>query len=283
MASRPSLSDQPLLPTANSEQEQESDNSLPTMGVTLSTARIIAPASFLFDFGCQMYGMLSSPNMKEIHDRHPAAFAPQPFAIGGFFGPQQILQLVWMRELFRSDREVENGPVRYAPWYALGNVCIGVWMFFWNSDQMKTANVFVIINTLTQVYYLVTLRDKQPGTYQSRLTNIINITFAGIGILDLFHNTSAAYYTGVAPNTLVKVLTGIATPLSALASPLLFGACIAYDAFAIAVGQHQLAGKASLFGTGGGGGEGWARLMGGLGLGVTAIVGARAWAGARWL
>lgn len=40
-----------------------------TMGVQLSTARIIAPSAFLVNFGAQLYGMFSSPNMKEIADK----------------------------------------------------------------------------------------------------------------------------------------------------------------------------------------------------------------------
>ena len=124
--------------------------------------------------------MTSSPNMKDIHDRNPCAFSPQPFAIAGFFSPQQILQVLWLRELFRSDREVEPGTLRYVPWYALGNVLIGGWMFLWNADNMPGANIPVVINTLTQVYYVFALRDKNPTTWQARLTNIINITFAGM-------------------------------------------------------------------------------------------------------
>lgn len=69
--------------------------------------------------------------MKQVHDAHPAAFAPQPFGILGFFGPQQIFQLIWLRELFRREDQVERGTLRYVPWYALGNVMIGVWMFLW--------------------------------------------------------------------------------------------------------------------------------------------------------
>ena len=69
--------------------------------------------------------------MKQIHDANPAAFAPQPFGILGFFGPQQIFQLIWLRELFRREDQVERGTLRYVPWYALGNVMIGVWMFIW--------------------------------------------------------------------------------------------------------------------------------------------------------
>lgn len=45
---------------------------------------------------------------------------------------------------------------------------------------MKAANVMVIINTLTQVYYVFALRNKNAQTYQAKLTNIINITFAGM-------------------------------------------------------------------------------------------------------
>ena len=101
-------------------------------------------------------------------------------------------------------------------------------------------------------------------------------------MLDLFHNTSAGWYTGVAPNTLVKIATSLAAPLTALVSPLLFGACVAYDLFIVALGQHQLAAKA-LNGLGGGGGEGWARLLGGVGLGTVAVIGARAYNGARWV
>ncbi|WWD19176.1 hypothetical protein CI109_103634 [Kwoniella shandongensis] len=253
------------------------------MGATLSTARIIAPLSFVFDFLAQQYGMaISSPNMKTVHDRNPCAFSPQPFAIGGFFGPQQILQVLWLREFFRAPKDVEQNTIDYAPWYALGNACIGIWMFFWNSNNLKGSNVLVLINTLTQLYYTFYLRNKSPKTYQAKLTNIINITFAGIGVLDMFHNTAAAYFPGMPPNTLVQIATALAAPLTALTTPLAFGACIAYDLFGVAVGQHQLAQKAVL-GLGGGGGENWAKLLGGLGVGVVGIIGARAYNGARWV
>ncbi|RAL62789.1 hypothetical protein DID88_004631 [Monilinia fructigena] len=39
------------------------------MGMTHSTARYVAPLSFLIDFAAQQYGMLSSPNMKDIPRR----------------------------------------------------------------------------------------------------------------------------------------------------------------------------------------------------------------------
>ena len=104
------------------------------------------------------------------------------------------------------------------------------------------------------------------------------------GVLDLFHNTTAAYFPGIAPNTFTTIATVVSAPLTALVSPLLFGSCIAYDLFGVAIGQHQLAQKAlGSVTNGGGGGEGWARLLGALGLGVSAIVGTRAYNGAKWL
>lgn len=105
-------------------------------------------------------------------------------------------------------------------------------------------------------------------------------------MLDLVHNTAAAYYPGVVANTLTTVATTVVAPLVALTSPLLFGSCVAYDLFGLAIGQHQIAQKvvgSIVTGLQGGGLENWARLLGGLGVGVSAIVGARAYSGAKWL
>jgi hypothetical protein len=98
------------------------------MGVSLSTARILAPASFAVDFAAQIYGMFSTPNMKIIHEQNMAAFSPWAPMIGIFFFPQQILQLIWLRRLWTNP---EPGQVNYVPWYALGNFCIAGWMVFW--------------------------------------------------------------------------------------------------------------------------------------------------------
>lgn len=62
-----------------------------------------APTSFLIDFAAQQYGMLSTPNMKTIHDRNLSFFSPQPFFIAGFFFPQQLFQLAWLYRLYKLD------------------------------------------------------------------------------------------------------------------------------------------------------------------------------------
>jgi hypothetical protein len=98
------------------------------MGISLSTAQYLAPLSFAVDFGAQLYGMLSSPNMKQIHDRNMAAFSPYANMIGYFFFPQQLLQLWWLRRLWTNP---EPDQVKYVPVYALGNFCIAGWMLFW--------------------------------------------------------------------------------------------------------------------------------------------------------
>jgi hypothetical protein len=97
------------------------------MGISYSTARYLAPASFLFDFAAQQYGMLSSPNMKDIHDRNLSFFSPQPFFIAGFFFPQQIAQVAWLYRLWsaKGTPEEREQMTDYTPIYALGNVCIG--------------------------------------------------------------------------------------------------------------------------------------------------------------
>jgi len=109
------------------------------MGIDHSTARYLAPASFIIDFAAQQYGMLSSPNMKDIHDANLSFWSPQPYFIGAFFFPQQILQLVWLYRLYKLDpkkSEAEKKEVQqmvdFVPYYAIGNLCIACKScYFW--------------------------------------------------------------------------------------------------------------------------------------------------------
>ncbi|KAE9965119.1 hypothetical protein EG328_009972 [Venturia inaequalis] len=193
------------------------------MGITHSTARYLAPASFLFDFAAQQYGIFSKPNMQDIHYKNIAAFSPQPLAIA--------------------------------------------WMFFWNSDNLATSNIFVWINTLAQLYYISTqIAPLNTRSTTSILTHIVAKTFAGIGVLDLLHNTSAAYYVGVPPNTLVKVATGLGFAAMASVSDWIFGGCLVWDLAGLAAGQGIMDGK------------GWGQLLGAYAVGTAAIVGAKNWA-----
>lgn len=41
--------------------------------------------------------------MKDIHERNLSFFSPQPYFIGGFFFPQQLLQLAWLYRLWKLD------------------------------------------------------------------------------------------------------------------------------------------------------------------------------------
>lgn len=99
------------------------------MGPSLSTARWLAPVSFAVDFAAQTYGMLSSPNMKDVHDANLSFFSPQPMFIAGFFMPQQLFQLAWLWKLSKGtnastiDKDVAT-MVDFSPFYALGNFCI---------------------------------------------------------------------------------------------------------------------------------------------------------------
>lgn len=100
------------------------------MGIEYSTAKWLAPASFLIDFAAQNYGMLSSPNMKDIHDQNLSFWSPQPYFIAGFFFPQQLFQLGWLYRLYKLDPQIPDQRreldqmVDFVPYYSLGNLCI---------------------------------------------------------------------------------------------------------------------------------------------------------------
>lgn len=207
--------------------------------------------------------------MKDIHDKNLSFFSPQPFFIAGFFFPQQLFQLAWMYKLWTLKPEVPREKkqldeiVKFVPYYALGNVCIGTWMFFWNSENLKVSNVFVIINTFAQLYYTFTQLDpmdtRSPG---SVLTHIVSKTFAGIGVLDLLHNTSVAYYKNVLPWKGLKVFTGLGFGALGAASDWILGGCLVYDLIGLSVGQAQYDVE-------------WSRVLGWFAAGTAAIVGAK--------
>lgn len=71
----------------------------------------------------------------------------------------------------------------------------------------------------------------------SVLTHIVSKTFAGIGVLDLLHNGSAAFFKDQPATFPVKVLTGLGFGLASAFSDWIFGGCLVYDLVALAVGQ----------------------------------------------
>jgi len=215
------------------------------MGMSYSTARWIAPASFLVDFAAQQYGMLSSPNMKDIHDRNLSFFSPQPFFIAVFFFPQQLFQLAWLYRLWKlnekksgAERQELDQIVDFVPYYAVGNLCIAAWMFAWNAERLDISHIFVTINTLTQLYYMYfKLAPMNTRSTSSILTNIVSRTFAGIGVLDLLHNGSVAFFKDQPATLGVRVLTGLGFGLASATSDWIFGGSLVYDLVALAVGQ----------------------------------------------
>lgn len=241
------------------------------MGVSLSTARWLAPASFLYDFAAQQFGIWGTPSMKEIHDANLSFFSPQPYFIAGFFFPQQLFQLAWLYSIYRARDTSEAGVgdmVKYVPYYALGNFCIGTWMFFWNTEQLALANVFVTVNTAAQLYYVFTqLPPMNAKNWRSILTHVVAKSFAGIGVLDLLHNTSVAFFKDQEPGTLVKVATGLGFAALSSISDWIFGGCLVYDLVGLSVGQASYSKDGS-----------WSWLLGAFAVGSAAIVGMRNWA-----
>ena len=124
----------------------------------------------------------------------------------------------------------------------------------------KVAHAFVTINSLSQLYYMTAkLKPMNTKSTSSVLTHIVSKTFAGIGVLDLLHNGSVAFFKDAAPSLTVKVLTGLGFGLASAASDWIFGGCLVYDLIALAVGQS---------------GD-WRTLLGAYAAGSAAIVAAK--------
>lgn len=135
-------------------------------------------------------------------------------------------------------------------------------MFFWNSNNLETSNIFVIINTVAQLSYIATtLEPLDRRSTPNFLTHIVSKTFAGIGVLDLLHNTAAAYYRGVAPSSVVQIATGVGFAAAASMSDWIFGGCLVYDLVALSCGQEG----------------NWGRLLGGYAAMTAGIVGLKNW------
>ena len=158
--------------------------------------------------------------------------------------------------------------VNYVPYYALGNFCIGTWMFFWNSKQLALADIFVVVNTVAQLYYIFAqLPAMNTKNRRSILTHVVAKTFAGIGVLDILHNTSVAFFKDEAPSTLVKVATGLGFAALSSVSDWIFGGCLVYDLIGLSVGQAAYSKDGS-----------WSWLLGAYAVGCAAIVGLRNYA-----
>ena len=204
--------------------------------------------------------------MKNINDNNVSFWSPQPYFIAGFFFPQQLFQIAWLYKLYKADpnnpneRADLNTMVDYAPIFALGNIAIGTWMIFWNNEQLKLSNICVIINSLSQLYYVFgKLEPMDKNNTVSFLTHVVAKTFAGIGVLDLVHNGSVAYFKNVEPTTTVKVITALGFGLASAAGDWIFGGCMVYDLVAIACGQSGS----------------WRNLLAAYAVGAAGIVGAK--------
>ena len=243
------------------------------MGVSYSIARYLAPASFIYDFAAQQYGIFSSPSMKDVHDANLSFFSPQPYFIASFFFPQQLFQLAWLYRLWKLDsrkpqeKQELDEIVSFVPYYALGNVCIGTWMFFWNSERLAASNMFVVVNTVAQLWYVFArLKAMNTSSWSSILTHVVSKMFAGIGVLDILHNTSVAYFKDETPSTLVKLGTGLGFAALSSVSDWIFGGCLVYDLVSLSVGQASYSADKS-----------WSSILAGFAVGSAAIVGLRNW------
>jgi hypothetical protein len=139
-------------------------------------------------------------------------------------------------------------------------------MIFWNASALRTSNLFVLANSLSQLYYIAFLQaPMNTASTSSILTHIVSKTFAGIGVLDMLHNGSVAYFQNAQPDIVVKIATAVGFAAMASVSDWIFGACLVYDLVALAVGQTAYYGKA------------WGGLLEAYAVGTAAIVVLKNW------
>ena len=198
----------------------------------------------MLDLAAQVYGILATPNMKDINDRNLSFWSPHPLFIGVFFFSLQVFQVAWLYRLLKlngskpKERVDLDEMVDFVPFFCAANLSLGIWMIFWNAEQLKTSDVFVFVEALVMLYYmLVKLQPLDPRSGTSILNNLVCRAYAGIGILDIVHNTSIAYFKDVPATISVKVVTGIFFGFLTLVSDWIFGATLVYDLFAIAANQ----------------------------------------------
>lgn len=111
-------------------------------------------------------------------------------------------------------------------------------MIAWNNSHLKVAHGFVTVNTLAQLYYMISkLPPMNTKSISSVLTHIVSKTFAGIAILDFLHNGSVAFFKDQSATLPIKILTGVGFGVASLASDWIFGGCLVYDLIALMAGQ----------------------------------------------
>ncbi|KZT72852.1 hypothetical protein DAEQUDRAFT_663287 [Daedalea quercina L-15889] len=255
------------------------------MGNHVSRAQYLTLGSFAVNFSTQLYGMLTSPNMKEVADRNHYAFSPNPWFIAAFFSGQVVLQLAWIRKLFSLDhagyRRIDSNDTQgmtvedvesiqtateYAPIYALGNICIAGWLFFWLREEFTASQVLVTINTFAQLAAVARLPPVTPGSSGLMvLTHLVAKTFAGIGVLDLFDNGGVMMRYTPPPSRLVQGLTYALFPLATAGATPFLGLILLYDLVGVYMGQRTVPGA-----------TGWSTGLGWTAFAMTGVISIKA-------
>ncbi len=97
---------------------------------------LIASSTLFLNIGAQIYGLTSTPNMKDINDANLACFTPSSAFVGVFFLSLMIAMGIWLwglRAIRREEgKEGEYGREDmevYVPFFCAGNLCIAGELF----------------------------------------------------------------------------------------------------------------------------------------------------------
>lgn len=111
---------------------------------------------------------------------------------------------------------------------------------YWDSSAPKALHIFIIINSLIQLYYAFgRLHPIDLSSIDSVLTHIISKGSAGIGLLDLLHIGVGAFLNlQLAPTPAIKTLAGLGFGGLAFCADWIFGGWLMYDITVLAIGQR---------------------------------------------
>ncbi|KAG8901997.1 hypothetical protein FRB99_004981 [Tulasnella sp. 403] len=228
--------------------------------------RCLALASIATNLATQGWGMLTSPTTQDVSDHNFSAFTPLAPLVGISFVVQQAVGIYWTWRMFNQPTPEHHS---YALTFSLGNLSLTLWCLAWHYERFLASCGFLILNTFVHLLFISTRLP--PISYDNWDTHTVANLFAGLGILDIFHNGAVAYQAYIqqglgivdyiAPSLPIKLITGLVFISGSACGEWILGEVLVFDLMALSVAQRGS----------------WATLLGVYALLCSLTVGLRNW------
>jgi hypothetical protein len=118
----------------------------------------VAASTLLINIGAQIYGLTSTPNMKDINDANLACFTPSSAFVGVFFLSLMVGMGSWLWGVRTARREEERdgGSGKedmegYIPFFCGGNLCIAGELLLFLIPSIFMRVVEMVVGTVTDL------------------------------------------------------------------------------------------------------------------------------------